>query len=496
MDGDRRRLARLVVRDGGVHRLCRNGHDLAMRKLLAAILLFVSVAALAVTRTVPSAAVTGGIETPLPIGSNYLYFANSANAIKYLNGRTISGTAPNLTGVKGIAADVQGTFRTISGTLAGSGAGQTMTIGIPFYMTVPVGEHVAFTSISPPNWNENCVVTASSPGFITCANRKASGTYSGNGLFTWNNTSIPAMLHARGIASIDFIGGGCQNRLCNERLAYQGSVRVDDIIVDEPAAGNAGWNTTMSYWQSVRPGGGFGFTTGNETCSLIESYTAAPYDLPFSYGEIEYYVGGGSGNPCGSNVKAIALLYGTAALCANSAGGWLSGFNTVAFWDVDNFGPLANPSYMDYNWLQNAQTYIQSGPTSICNMASSFYGHSTPSGNHQSGSFTVTTADNIQSSSSPLTIKACQYSVYAGANLTYGLDDPSAVQTVPWTNKPCNGATGTITVGSGGACNVNSITDVDPSNLGNQTYTCAVTYRALMSNGAYGGQTYTLFQIN
>ena len=190
MDGDRRRLARLVIRDGGVHRLCRNGHDLAMRKLLAAILLFVSVAALAVTRTVPSAAVTGGIETPLPIGSNYLYFANSANAIKYLNGRTISGTAPNLTGVKGIAADVQGTFRTISGTLAGSGAGQTMTIGIPFYMTVPVGEHVAFTSISPPNWNENCVVTASSPGFITCANRKASGTYSGNGLFTWNNTSI------------------------------------------------------------------------------------------------------------------------------------------------------------------------------------------------------------------------------------------------------------------------------------------------------------------
>ena len=51
-------------------------------------------------------------------------------------------------------------------------------------------------------------------------------------------------------------------------------------------------------------------------------------------------------------------------------------------------------------------------------------------------------------------------------------------------------------MGSGGACNVNSITDVDPSNLGNQTYTCAVTYRALMSNGAYGGQTYTLFQIN
>ena len=51
-------------------------------------------------------------------------------------------------------------------------------------------------------------------------------------------------------------------------------------------------------------------------------------------------------------------------------------------------------------------------------------------------------------------------------------------------------------VGPGGNCNVNSIIDVDPSNLGNETFTCAVAYRAVMSNGAYGDETYTLFRIN
>jgi hypothetical protein len=446
----------------------------------------------------------GASNAARPIGSNYLYFANTSQAIKYINGGTISGAAPNLTGVSAIAANVQQTFTPISGSLSGSGASKTMTIGIPFFMTLPVGEHVTFSGMSPSNWNGSFTVASSTEGTVTVVNPNATGVFVRGGLFSWNNSSIPALLHSRGIAAIDFIGGGCEDGHCSARMAYQASVGVDDIMVDEPGSGQSGWNNVIAYWQSVRPGGGFGITTGDETGKLQLGYLNPPFNLKFNYAELEYYVGGGASNPFIAdgvttkfpNVGSIALLYGTTALCANSAGAWLSQFNTVGFWDVDNFGPLANTTYMDYNWLQNAQTYIKSGPTSICNLAASFYGHSTPSGHHQTGGFTVTTADNIQNKSSPLIVKSCQYAVYSGNNLTYGLDDPSAVQTLPWTNKPCNGATGKITVGVGGNCNTNSITDVDPSNLGNKTFTCAVAYRTIMSNGAAGDEGYTLFQIN
>jgi hypothetical protein len=448
---------------------------------------------------------------PLPIGSNYLYFANDTNALKYLAGGTISGTAANLTGVTAIAVDVQPNFRTISGSLAGSGPTRTMTIGIPFYMTVPVGEHVSFSSLTPASWNESCVVTASTPGTVTCLNPNASGTYvggglGGTGLFVWNNMIVPTMAHSRGISVIDFIGGGCETGDCTSRMTYQARAGVDAIMVDEPGPSQSGWNTVISYWKSHRPGGFFGITTGDETGALIYSYVNPPYNLALDYASVEYYVSGSSNNSpfvadgmttSHPNIKTIALMYATTALCANYGTFPLSSFNTIGFWDVDNFGPLANTTYMDYNWLQNAQIYAETGSAaSICNLAVSFYGHSSPAGNHQTGSFTVTTADNMDNPNSPYTIKSCQYSVYAGANLEYGLDDPSSVQTVPWTTKPCNGATGTVTVGSGGNCNVNSIIDVAPANLGNETFTCAVAYRALMSNGAFGDETYTLFRIN
>jgi hypothetical protein len=446
--------------------------------------------------TTVNVAVNSSDNSPRPIRKNYLYIGDGSKAIKYLNGGSISGTSANLTGVAGIATSVQQTFVPISGSLSGKGANQTMTIGIPFFLTLPVGEHVTFTSMSPANWNESCVVTASTQGTVTCINPNASGTFVPNrGLFSWNNTSIPIMLHSHGMASIDFIGGGCFSGKCNGQLAYKASVGVDDIIVDEPASGDTGWPATMSYWQSVRPGGGFGFTTGDETCAQIKGYLAAPYSLPLSYGEMEFYVGGGTGNACGTPppIPTIALLYGTTALCSNSGGAWLSQFQTVAFWDVDNYAPLANPNYMDYNWLQNAQIYIETGsPTSICT-AASFLSRASPNSNHQTGSFTVTTADNMMNSS-PYSIKSCQYSVYSGANLVYGLDDQSAVQTVPWTAKPCNGATGTITVGPTGNCNVNSIPDVGQP--GHETYVCAVAYRAIMNSGGHGDETYTLFTIN
>jgi hypothetical protein len=478
--------------------------NLMCRALGLLVSLVASVATCYGATVTPNVKVGGSSNAARPIGSNYLYIGDTSKAIKYLNGGSISGTIPNLTGVTAIAANVQQTFTPISGSLSGSGATKTMTIGIPFYMTVPIGEHIRFTGMTPSSWNGSFTVSNSTEGTVTVVNPKATGTFGGGGLFAWNNSSIPATLHSKGIASLDFVGGDCEDGHCRGRMSYQASVGVDDIMVDEPGSGQSGWNTVISYWQSVRPGGGFGMTTGDETGALQLGYLNPPFNLVLNYAELEYYVGGGDSNPFivdgvaanHPNVESIALLYGTTALCANSAGEWLSQFNTVGFWDVDNYGLLANTSYMDYNWLQNAQIYIESGPTSICNLAASFFGHATPSGTHQTGSFTVTTADNVQSRLSPLTIKSCQYSVYAGANLAYGLDDPSAVQTVPWTTKPCNGATGTITVGPTGNCNVNSIHDVSPSNLGNKTFVCAVAYRALMSNSSFGDENYSLFQIN
>ncbi len=472
-------------------------------RFLSALAVLVFVANSGLAASVDLTIAGGRLNSPLPIGPNYLYFADTSKAIKYLTGGSISGTAVNLTGVTAIAANVQQTFRTISGSLSGSGASQTMTIGIPFYMTIPVGEHVTVSGVSPSSWNESCVVTASTEGTFSCLNPLASGAYSQAGVMAWNNTSIPQMDHAHGIAAIDFIGGGCNSgwprRDCEARMAYQASVGVDAIMVDEPGPGQSSWPGVISYWKSQRPGGLFGVTTGDETGALIDKYIQPPYSLQIDYASLEYYVGGGSNpfpsdglNRNGSNVKTIALVYGTTALC-NIRG--LSAFNTIGFWDVDNYGPIANPSYMDYKWLQNAQIFAETGSvTSICQLSASFYGHSTPAGTHQlTGIFTVTTADNMQGPSR-YAIKSCQYSVYAGANLAYGLDDPSAVQTVPWTNKSCNGETGVITVGPSGACNVNSIADV--GNPGHETYTCAVAYRALMSNGAYGDEGYTLFQIN
>ena len=198
---------------------------------------------------------SGLANPPRPIGSNYLYFSDTAKALEYLAGGTISGTAANLTGVTAMAANVQQTFPTISGALAGSGSSQTMTIGFSVRTKVPVGEHIAIAGVSPASWNESCVVTASSAGSVTCLNPKASGTYSGNGLFIWNNSSFPALAHAHGMSAIDFDGGSCPTSGCLPRIAYQASVGIDVLMIDEPGAGQSGWPAIVEYWKAQRPGG-------------------------------------------------------------------------------------------------------------------------------------------------------------------------------------------------------------------------------------------------
>ena len=399
-----------------------------------------------------SAIAQGSQNPPRPIGSNYLYFSDTAKALEYLAGGTISGTAANLTGVTAMAANVQQTFPTISGALAGSGSSQTMTIGFSVRTKVPVGEHIAIAGVSPASWNESCVVTASSAGSVTCLNPKASGTYSGNGLFIWNNSSFPALAHAHGMSAIDFDGGSCPTSGCLPRIAYQASVGIDVLMIDEPGAGQSGWPAIVEYWKAQRPGGFFGMTTGDDSGDIIRNYVLPPYNVPLDYASAEDYVNiGGDYNPfimdglttSDPKIKTIALLYGTMALCDDYGRFPLSSFNVIGFWDVDGYGPLANTGYMDYNWLQNAQIYARTGSAaSICNLAVSFFAGDTPrSGSHQSSSFVVNTADNMENYHSPYYITYCEYSVYAGANIAYGLDDPSVVQTVPWTTKPCNGHT-------------------------------------------------------
>ncbi len=449
---------------------------------------------------------SGGLPAPIPIGANYIYFSNTAKAISYLRGGIVGTTPANLTGVSGIAADSQPVEIIISGKLEGSKTTQTMTLSITDMYTIPVDEKVSITGIRPLNWNKNCTVISSSEGSFTCSNPNASGAYVKGGLAIWSAATFPTLAHSHGMTAIDFDEGECPSAAdtggCKSHMAYQASVGIDAVIMDEPSGGKTGWPAVIAYWKAQRPGGFFGMTNSDDSEMLAYLQAGVPLDFT----QVEEYVNTSASNPFASsgqttqfpNVKTAILLYGTSALCGNYPQP-LASYNTVAFWDVDNFSFLANTGYMDWNWLQNAQIYIETGNlASICNLAISDVSHTTVgTTQRQTGDFQVIVNDGIPNNKSPLKIVSCQYAVYSGANIAYGLDDPSVTQTVPWTTRQCNGPTGVIPLGPGTAgCNLNSVIDTTPSNYGNESFTCAVAYRAIMSNGAYGDETYTTFRIN
>jgi hypothetical protein len=185
------------------------------------------------------------------------------------------------------------------------------------------------------------------------------------------------------------------------------------------------------------------------------------------------------------NVKTMGLLYGTQSLCQSNGvypgAAAKSGFDIIAFWNVDNYGGFIGP-FLDANWLQNAETYAQTGNTSFCTIPMSRVNPNFWTDDTQTKNFTVGVQDKYWQEPSPYKIASCDYQVLSGAKAINGPSDPSVTVTLGWTPRACNGNI-TITVGAGGNCRT----------IGSET--CLVFTRSKTTTGVYGNVTYQEYSI-
>ena len=280
------------------------------------------------------------------------------------------------------------------------------------------------------------------------------------------------------------------------------------IYVDEPwgAPGQPSATTTVSIAYSVKglnilynyihskyPGVQFGFTIGDGGGAALHLSMLKAGLLEDFSSEEEYNSCCNKQNPFVADgqkaqfpkVKTMGLFYNTESLCQSNgvypgpAAG--SGFDIIAFWDVDNFGNWIGP-WMDASWQQNAQTYAQTGSTSFCTLPMSRVNPSYWTNYTQTKTFTVPVQDTFYQTPSPYTIASCDYQVLSGANAINGPFDPSVRVTLPWTSRPCNGNI-TITVGANGNCKT----------IGSET--CLVFTRSKTTSGVFGNVTYQEYSI-
>ena len=289
-----------------------------------------------------------------------------------------------------------------------------------------------------------------------------------------------------------------------DKIASQGGTY---IYVDEPwpAPGQStatsaasiaynvkGFNILYSYIHSKWPGVQFGLTIGDGGGpGLHLAMLQAGLHEDFS-SEEEYNSCCRTGNPFIAqkkqfpNVKTMSLFYSTQSLCQNN-GAWpgsaaTSGLDIIAFWDVDNYGDWIGP-LMDASWLQNAQTFAQTGSTtSFCTLPVSEVNPDYWTWATKNTNFTVGTWDRYWQTPTPYTIASCDYKVVSGPNAINGPSDPLNVVTLDWTPRTCNGNL-TITVGANANCR----------HVGNQT--CLVFTRAKTSTGLYGNTTYQEYSV-
>jgi len=198
------------------------------------------------------------------------------------------------------------------------------------------------------------------------------------------------------------------------------------------------------------------------------------------------------------------LIYGTSTICGSAQ--LPPAWDTIAFWDIDNRGAVADPYLMDGSWRQNAQSLAATGDaTPFCQLPISYINDTPPgvSGINSAGPPTPINVDFpltafwdgfVGSWNTPYVLGTCQYQVVAGQNLDLGGPNaPGAAVTLPWTTRPCGDGTmsaspTTITVGPNGNCNVSS--------LGSGLPTCIVEVRALTAEGISGNIGYDEIEVN
>ena len=459
---------------------------------------------------------------PLPLGNVSFWWGDVGNMLKALAGQTTQGVTPDLTGVDTSSANMQpfytATAASLTGTCPGAGCTETVTMTYP-QQPIPLGEKINIVQMNNSAFEiTGCTVTASSTVALTstvsCLNPTASGTTTTNvnsGVL-WTG-QFAAATHAHGMGFMGNLGGPCLgNQDCTANLNIAANIKADGLFLDESDPGQTGGQTLVAQWKGLRPGGYIGLTHGDP--NVLVNYLKTPYSVPFDFTSAECYVNCFDHDPYGASgtnqrtlfpaVQPMVLFSGTGAVCA--AAPWITSATSVGFWDVDNANvALANPSYFDFNWFDQAQLYARTMKSSgmsaalsaVCQNIAAF-DHSTPSvsGNIMSTSFTVTFLSLHKGGPA---VSSCQYEVVSGPQIENYVYDPANTVTVPWTNLTCSGTTPTLTIGPGGNCPLKSITDPNPVN-GGPLYTCVVLFRQTQASngplGPYGDIGGAMFRIS
>jgi hypothetical protein len=250
-----------------------------------------------------------------------------------------------------------------------------------------------------------------------------------------------------------------------------------------------GFNILYNYIHTKWPGVKFGLTIGDDGGAPLHlAMLQAGLQEDFS-SEEEYNSCCNTVNPFIAqkaqfpNVKTMLLAYNTQSLCQNN-GAYVTptAFDIIGFWNVDNYGGWIGP-WIDASWLQNAETFAQTGAKPFCVLPFSRVKPAYWTDAAQTSNFAVQVQDDFYQTPSPYSIASCDYMVISGPNAINGPSDSGNIVTLNWTPRTCNGNI-TITVGGTGNCNV----------VGSNT--CLVFTRAKTTTGVYGNITYLEYTIS
>ena len=253
-----------------------------------------------------------------------------------------------------------------------------------------------------------------------------------------------------------------------------------------------GMNLLYSYIHSKHPGVMFGLTLGDDGGAPLHLAMLKAGLLEDFASEEEYNSCCNTTNPfiaqkaAFPNVKTMLLAYSTESLCQNAGAYVNTGFDVIAFWDLDNYGGWIGPR-MDGSWLQNAEALAANGPgyaKTLCLNAGSNITNGT--WNTYTTNFTATVWDT-QGSGAANQITSCDWMVMSGSGAINGPNDPSVKVTLPWSSRACkpgNSSSVTVTVGAKGYCNV----------IGNNT--CLVFTRVHTASGGLGNVYYQEYSID
>lgn len=94
------------------------------------------------------------------------------------------------------------------------------------------------------------------------------------------------------------------------------------------------------------------------------------------------------------SVKTMTLAHNTEVLCQVKNKNWINSgeVDIIGFWDIDNYGGWIGP-WIDANWLQNAETFAQTGTKPFCNFPLSYVNSKYWTWATQTANFTVPIVD-------------------------------------------------------------------------------------------------------